>query len=131
MSRPTLPRILEALKPAFNLEGHQLHITNSIGIALYPDDGEVAETLLKNADAALYRADILSRDRRAVQLAINQSRYSVGALSFKNRMPLGSIFFIIAALWSLSRLHLQLENYANVHAIRYFMPQLEQFWDVL
>jgi len=50
---PTLPRILEALKPAFNLEGHQLHITNSIGIALYPDDGEVAETLLKKCGCCL------------------------------------------------------------------------------
>jgi diguanylate cyclase (GGDEF)-like protein/PAS domain S-box-containing protein len=48
-------RILAALKPAFQLEGHQLYITNSIGIALYPNDGEDAETLLKNADAALYR----------------------------------------------------------------------------
>ncbi len=49
-------RILEDLRPAFNIEGHQLHISNSIGIALYPDDGEDAENLLKNADAALYRA---------------------------------------------------------------------------
>lgn len=48
--------MLAALKPAFNLEGHQLHISASIGIALYPGDGEDAETLVRNADAALYRA---------------------------------------------------------------------------
>ncbi|MGC1392982.1 MAG: diguanylate cyclase, partial [Coleofasciculaceae cyanobacterium] len=46
--------ILDALKPAFNLEGHQLHISASIGIALYPCDGEDADTLVRNADAALY-----------------------------------------------------------------------------
>lgn len=48
--------ILDALKPAFNLEGRQLHLSSSIGIALYPCDGEDAEILVKNADAALYRA---------------------------------------------------------------------------
>ena len=47
--------ILAAMKPAFNLEGHQLHISISIGIAHYPCNGEDAETLLRNADAALYR----------------------------------------------------------------------------
>jgi diguanylate cyclase (GGDEF)-like protein/PAS domain S-box-containing protein len=49
-------KILETLKPDFELEGHTLHVSSSIGIALYPNDGEDAETLLKNADAALYRA---------------------------------------------------------------------------
>jgi predicted signal transduction protein with EAL and GGDEF domain len=48
-------RILEALKPAFQIEDNQLHIKTSIGIAVYPRDGQDAETLLRNADAALYR----------------------------------------------------------------------------
>jgi diguanylate cyclase (GGDEF)-like protein/PAS domain S-box-containing protein len=56
-------RLLNVLKPAFNLEGYSqacrstsLHISSSIGITLYPQDGEDAETLLRNADAALHRA---------------------------------------------------------------------------
>jgi diguanylate cyclase (GGDEF)-like protein/PAS domain S-box-containing protein len=49
-------RILEVMQPAFNLEGYELHITSSIGIALSPQDGTDAQSLLKNADAALYRA---------------------------------------------------------------------------
>ncbi|HEY9748712.1 MAG TPA: EAL domain-containing protein [Allocoleopsis sp.] len=49
-------RVLESLKPAFSLEGHELYITSSIGIALYPQDGEDVPTLLRNADAALYKA---------------------------------------------------------------------------
>ncbi len=49
-------RINEALKPAFYLDQHELHITSSMGIAFYPYNGTDAETLLKNADAALYRA---------------------------------------------------------------------------
>lgn len=56
-------RILNVLKPAFNLEGYSqacrstsLHISTSIGITLYPQDGEDAETLLRNSAAALHRA---------------------------------------------------------------------------
>ena len=49
-------RILEAVKPPFHFDHHELHVTMSIGITLYPYDGEDADTLLKNADTALYRA---------------------------------------------------------------------------
>lgn len=49
-------KILEIFKSSFHFEGLELHITPSIGIALYPNDGEDAETLLKKADTALHRA---------------------------------------------------------------------------
>lgn len=49
-------RILESLKPDLEIEGHHLNISSSIGIAIYPFDGIDSETLLKNADTALYRA---------------------------------------------------------------------------
>ncbi|HWP46038.1 MAG TPA: EAL domain-containing protein [Candidatus Limnocylindrales bacterium] len=49
-------KILHALKPPFNFGGYDFHITASIGITLYPSDGEDTQTLLKNADTALYRA---------------------------------------------------------------------------
>lgn len=49
-------RILKTLKAPFNCNQQELHITTSIGIALAPYDGEDAETLLKNADTAMYRA---------------------------------------------------------------------------
>jgi diguanylate cyclase (GGDEF)-like protein/PAS domain S-box-containing protein len=48
-------RLLDALQSPFNIQDHQLHVRCSIGIAVYPKDGETAETLIKNADAALYR----------------------------------------------------------------------------
>ena len=47
-------RIIEVLKPSFNLQNRYLHISSSMGIAVFPEDGKDAETLLKNADAALY-----------------------------------------------------------------------------
>ncbi|HZD60788.1 MAG TPA: PAS domain S-box protein [Anaerolineae bacterium] len=49
-------RVVEVLEPPFNFEDREFHVTTSIGIALYPSDGEDAQTLLKNADIALYRA---------------------------------------------------------------------------
>ena len=49
-------RVLAALAEAHSI-GHQvLHVTASIGVSLYPDDGLDAETLIKNADTAMYQA---------------------------------------------------------------------------
>ncbi|MCY7285513.1 MAG: EAL domain-containing protein, partial [Cyanobacteria bacterium CAN_BIN43] len=49
-------RIIKALGTPFEFQGQELHITTSIGIALAPYDGEDGETLLKNADMAMYQA---------------------------------------------------------------------------
>ena len=49
-------RIAEALGERFTVEGIELQVTPSIGIALYPDHGEDAETLLQRADVAMYQA---------------------------------------------------------------------------
>ena len=48
--------IIESLKQPFILEKHEVFITTSIGIAMYPTDGEDQETLVKNADIAMYEA---------------------------------------------------------------------------
>lgn len=47
-------KILTALAEPHHIELHSLHISASIGISVYPDDGQDAETLIKNADAAMY-----------------------------------------------------------------------------
>jgi diguanylate cyclase (GGDEF)-like protein/PAS domain S-box-containing protein len=49
-------RVLRALGEVHLVDGHQVHITASIGMCVYPDDGLDAETLIKNADLAMYRA---------------------------------------------------------------------------
>ncbi|MGD2082858.1 MAG: EAL domain-containing protein [Chromatiales bacterium] len=49
-------RVLEKLSIPFMLAGSETFITSSIGIAVYPEDGEDAETLVKNADTAMYFA---------------------------------------------------------------------------
>ena len=49
-------KIIEALTPAFPLDGHVLHVTPSIGICVYPDDGGDVDALMRHADAAMYHA---------------------------------------------------------------------------
>jgi diguanylate cyclase (GGDEF)-like protein/PAS domain S-box-containing protein len=54
-------KLLEALMTRLRIDGQDLHLTGSVGIALYPHDGEDFETLMRNADTALYRAKERSR----------------------------------------------------------------------
>lgn len=49
-------RILKSLEQPFLIGGQELNVTASIGIAVYPDDGQDSETLLKHADVAMYQA---------------------------------------------------------------------------
>ena len=49
-------KIEEALQKPLDIQGRELYATCSIGASLYPTDGKDMETLLKNADAAMYRA---------------------------------------------------------------------------
>jgi diguanylate cyclase (GGDEF)-like protein len=49
-------KVLDVLQRPWVINGHEFHITASIGIALYPNDGDNSETLMKHADIAMYRA---------------------------------------------------------------------------
>jgi diguanylate cyclase (GGDEF)-like protein/PAS domain S-box-containing protein len=48
-------KFLEVLQAPFDLDGHQVHISASIGIAIYPNDGESIDELLRHADIAMYQ----------------------------------------------------------------------------
>jgi diguanylate cyclase (GGDEF)-like protein/PAS domain S-box-containing protein len=52
----TARRMLQSVAQAHSIEGRDIHITTSIGVSVHPDDGEDAETLMKNADTAMYQA---------------------------------------------------------------------------
>jgi len=51
-----LERILESISKPYIIDKHELSVTCSMGFSVYPDNGEDAETLLKNADNAMYQA---------------------------------------------------------------------------
>jgi len=52
----TARRLLKAIEKTHSIDGHDLHVSASIGLSVYPDDGLNAETLIKNADTAMYQA---------------------------------------------------------------------------
>ncbi|WP_426197728.1 putative bifunctional diguanylate cyclase/phosphodiesterase, partial [Massilia sp. DWR3-1-1] len=54
--------IIQSFAKPFTVQEHELHISTSIGIAIYPKDGEDADALLKHADAAMYHAKALGRN---------------------------------------------------------------------
>ena len=45
-----------------SIDQHELRVTASIGVSIYPDDGADAETIVKNADTAMYQAKADGRD---------------------------------------------------------------------
>jgi diguanylate cyclase (GGDEF)-like protein len=61
LSKPTdaaivAEKVLACCAEPFVIGGHELHVSASIGVAVYPEDGADGEALLKNADTAMYRA---------------------------------------------------------------------------
>ncbi len=56
-------KVLDALAPTFEIDGYDMKIGGSIGISLYPNCANSAETLIRNADAAMYQAKELGRNR--------------------------------------------------------------------
>jgi len=55
-------RVLDVLRLPWQIGSHEFRVTASIGIAVYPNDAEEAESLIRSADAAMYRAKQRGRD---------------------------------------------------------------------
>jgi diguanylate cyclase (GGDEF)-like protein/PAS domain S-box-containing protein len=68
-------KILSSLSKPFRVNGHELFITASIGVSLFPADGDDVETLLKSADSAMYRAKELGRNQAQLFTASMNEKY--------------------------------------------------------
>ncbi len=64
-------QVLEALQAPFELGGRSLHVTGSIGISCYPEDGKSAEELLQHADTAMYQAKAQGKSYRFFTPSMN------------------------------------------------------------
>lgn len=77
--------ILETMRNSFVVHETPLHMSASIGISLYPSDGQDAETLLKHADVAMYRAKSLGRNNY-VFYAADMNMRATERLAMENRL---------------------------------------------
>ena len=86
-------KLLETLATHFHLQGHDLHVSASVGISIYPADGTDAETLMRNADTAMYHAkargrsqyqfftsemNVAAQQKMSLQMALHRSLQSNG-----------------------------------------------------
>jgi diguanylate cyclase (GGDEF)-like protein/PAS domain S-box-containing protein len=78
-------KILETVRLPFQLDERELFVTTSVGIALYPADGLDAETLVRNADTAMYRAKDQGRDHCQLYTPAMNSR-ALERLSLESRL---------------------------------------------
>ncbi|GMQ88669.1 MAG: hypothetical protein BMS9Abin09_0099 [Gammaproteobacteria bacterium] len=78
-------KILDSLKKPLSLEGHELFVSASIGISIYPDDARQAESLMKNADTAMYRAKERGRDNYQFYTAAMNTR-ALERLTLENQL---------------------------------------------
>jgi len=80
-------KVLDALRRPFNLDGHEIVSTASLGISRFPEDGGDPEELLKKADVAMYQAKSLGRD--GLQLyAAAMDAHALERLSLENDLRL-------------------------------------------
>ena len=89
-------KILDAMKRGFYIGGNECYIGSSIGIAIFPDDGSDAETLLKNSDVAMYHAKESGRNNfQFYTEELNKSIHERQALGLDLRYALERNEFIL------------------------------------
>ncbi|HET7435744.1 MAG TPA: EAL domain-containing protein [Thermoanaerobaculia bacterium] len=69
-------KLLQVVRTPIVVDGHELHVTASIGISMFPTDGEDVGTLLKHADAALYRSKDAGRNTVRLFATSMNARYT-------------------------------------------------------
>jgi diguanylate cyclase (GGDEF)-like protein/PAS domain S-box-containing protein len=88
--------IIREIEKPFQIEGYDIHITTSVGIGIFPDDGDTLKKLKMNTDAALYRAKELGKNN--VQLftkSLNMESYKLFILENDLRKAIQRKEFIL------------------------------------
>ena len=89
-------KIVQSLAQAHHIDEHELYITTSIGISLYPDDGSDADTLIKYADTAMYHAKGQGRNHyQFFQIDMNVRAVARQALEADLRLAINRNEFLL------------------------------------
>ncbi|HJW55984.1 MAG TPA: EAL domain-containing protein [Burkholderiaceae bacterium] len=80
-----MSRLMETMARPFLIQDHQLYVTCSIGVSFYPHDGKDVNTLLRNADTAMYRAKDSGRNNCQFFTSIMNTRIA-GRLSMEAKL---------------------------------------------
>jgi len=78
-------KICDAIHAPFWIDGRELFVTTSVGVSVYPSDGHDAETLVRNADSAMYRAKEQGRDNYQLYTPAMNAK-AVERLSLESRL---------------------------------------------
>ena len=78
-------KICEAIHDPFWIDGRELFVTTSVGVSVYPSDGHDSETLVRNADSAMYRAKEQGRDNYQLYTPAMNAK-AVERLSLESRL---------------------------------------------
>jgi diguanylate cyclase (GGDEF)-like protein/PAS domain S-box-containing protein len=71
----SINKVLELLRSTWSIDKHELHVTSSIGVAMFPEDGTNRDELMKNADMAMYHAKDLGRDNICLYTDVINKRF--------------------------------------------------------
>lgn len=82
---PIAEKMISTLKTPMYIDGHELFVTSSIGISMFPRDGTDSNELLKKADVAMYRAKAQGKDKYQLYNADDDVQ-AVGRLSIENQL---------------------------------------------
>ena len=78
-------KICDAVHDPFWIDGRELFVTTSVGVSVYPSDGHDAETLVRNADSAMYRAKEQGRDNYQLYTPAMNAK-AIERLSLESRL---------------------------------------------
>jgi len=99
-------KIMTAVTAPICVKGHELHVTTSIGIALFPDDSTDLDGVIKCADIALYAAKEIGRSNFQMyrhDIAPNGQRPQMGADQFQEALATGGLLLQYLPQWDLKR----------------------------
>ncbi len=93
---PLAEKISEAISEPFSLEEQMLSVSGSIGISVFPKDGETPETLIRNADAAMYLAKEHGRSNfQFFMPSLNKSAFQALAMESGIRKAIRQLEFLL------------------------------------